>query len=521
VSFWRRKKREAELDEEVRSHLEMAARERVERGDTAKEAEHAAQREFGNVGLVKEVTRDVWGWRWLRDFADDAQYGLRMLRKNPGFTAVAVLTLALGIGANTAIFSVVNAVLLRPLPYYDPARLVRADEYWPRINDEVVPGPDYTNWKLNNHDFEGLAAFDGGDQINLTSAGRPERIESVLVTANFLHVLGVQPSLGRDFRQEEAQPGAKLVAILSDGLWRRKFDAEPQILGKGIALNGQSYTVIGVMSGGFRFPDRRTNPEILLAFQLSPKVDWTARSVSLTRVIGRLKSDVSIARANIELATLSKRTEADIPATFLHMRDGMQVRTTGLYEKLVGDIRPTLLILLAAVAFVLLIGCLNVANLQLARFEPAKRTSGARGDRGGAYEVAEAIADRGGGVGRPRWAWGAADRGGRSAPAAQLCACKFSAGRAHRVGQVGAAVYIWHYVCDGAAVRSRSCLPCFESGRQQRPEGGKSATVAWLQPKQTASGAGDLRVDAGCCAVGRFWTADSQLSAAVECRSRI
>src|SRR6266851_2247651 len=367
VSFWRRKKREAELAEEVRSHLEMAARERVERGDTAKEAEHAAQREFGNVGLVKEVTRDVWGWRWLRDFADDAQYGLRMLRKNPGFTAVAVLTLALGIGANTAIFSVVNAVLLRPLPYYDPARLVRADEYWPRINDEVVPGPDYTNWKLNNHDFEGLAAFDGGDQINLTSAGRPERIESVLVTANFLHVLGVQPSLGRDFRQEEAQPGAKLVAILSDGLWRRKFDAEPQILGKGIALNGQSYTVIGVMSGGFRFPDRRTNPEILLAFQLSPKVDWTARSVSLTRVIGRLKSDVSIARANMELATLSKRTEADIPATFLHMRDGMQVRTTGLHEKLVGDIRPTLLILLAAVAFVLLIGCLNVANLQLAR----------------------------------------------------------------------------------------------------------------------------------------------------------
>ncbi len=500
----RREKFARELEEEMRLHRELKEKELIADGADASEAQYAASRQFGNAMYLRERGREAWGWMWLEDFVQDLRFGARMLGKNPGFTIVAVVTLALGIGANTAIFSVVNAVLLRPLPYHDPAKLVRADAYWPRINDEVVPGPDYTNWKLNNHGFEALAAFDSGDQINLTSAGQPERIESVLVTANFLRVLGVQPSLGRDFRPEEAQPGAKLVAILSDGLWRRKFGAEPQILGKGITLNGQSYTVIGVMPEGFRFPDRRTNPEILLAFQLPTKVDWTARSVSLTRVIGRLKSDVSITQANTELATLSKRTEADIPATFLHMRDGMQVRTTGLYEKLVGDIRPTLLILLAAVAFVLLIGCLNVANLQLARFEPAKRTSGARGDRGGAYEVAEAIADRGGGVGRPRWAWGAADRGGRSAPAAQLCACKFSAGRAHRVGQVGAAVYVRHYVRDGAAVRSGSCPACFESGRQQRPERGKSAAVAWLQPKQTASGAGDVRVDAGCCAVGRF-----------------
>ncbi len=363
--LWRR--RERELEKEIQHHLHMAEADRVERGASPVDAQTAARREFGNVGLVKEVTRDAWGWRWLEDFAQDLRFGARMLGKNPGFTMVAALTLALGIGANTAIFSVVNAVLLRPLPYHDPAKLVRADEYWPRINDEVVPGPDYTNWKLNNRVFEGLAAFDIGDQINLTSAGQPERIESVIVTANFLRVLGVQLSLGRDFRPEEAQPGATLVAILSDSLWRRKFGAERQILGKGIALSGQSYTVIGVMPGGFRFPDRRANPEILLAFPLPPKVDWTAKSLSLTRVIGRLKSDVSITQANTELATLSKRTEADIPASFRPMRDGMQVRTTGLHEKLVGDLRPTLLILLAAVAFVLLIGCLNVANLQLAR----------------------------------------------------------------------------------------------------------------------------------------------------------
>jgi predicted permease len=363
----RRGKFERELEDEMRLHRELKEKELIAEGVEAREAHYATNRKFGNAMYLLERGREAWGWKWLEDFVQDLRFGARMLRANAGFAIVSVFTLALGIGANTAIFSVVNAVLLRSLPYHDPARLVRADEYWPRINDEVVPGPDYVNWKLNNHDFEELAAFDSGDQINLTSAGQPERIESVLVTANFLSVLGVQPSLGRDFRPEEAQPGAKLVAILSDGLWRRKFGAEPQILGKGIALNGQSYTVIGVMPGGFRFPDRRTNPEILLAFQLPTKVDWTAQSVSLTRVIGRLKSGVSVTQANAELATLSKRTEADIPATFLHMRDGMQVRTTGLHEKLVGDIRPTLLILLAAVAFVLLIGCLNVANLQLAR----------------------------------------------------------------------------------------------------------------------------------------------------------
>ena len=374
IEFWRRVgvlarrgKFARELEEEMRLHRELKEKELIADGAEEREARYAANRRFGNAMRLRERSAEAWGWSWLDDFVQDVRFGLRMLRTKPGFTIASVLTLALGIGANTAIFSVVNAVLLRPLPYHDPAKLVRADEYWPRINDEVVPGPDYVNWKLNNHDFEELAAFDSGDQINLTSAGQPERIESVLVTANFLRVLGVQPSQGRDFRPEETQPGAKLVAVLSDGFWRRKFGAELKILGKGIALNGQSYTVIGVLPGGFRFPDRRTNPEVLLAFQLPTKVDWTARSVSLTRVIGRLKPDVSITQAHTELATLSKRTEADIPASFRHMRDGMQVRTTGLHQKLVGDIRPTLLILLVAVAFVLLIGCLNVANLQLAR----------------------------------------------------------------------------------------------------------------------------------------------------------
>jgi len=366
-SLFRRQAAETELDDELRFHIEHHIEKYMKSGLTREEAMRRARVGFGGFDQVKEECRDARGVRFLEILFQDVRFALRMLTKSPGFTAIAVLTLALGIGANTAIFSVVNGVLLRKLPYTDADRLVWADEYWPRINDEVVPDPDYTNWKLNNQDFEALAAFDSGSQINLTGAGEPERIESVLVTANFLQVLGVHLSLGRDFRTEEAQPGAKFVAILSDGLWRRKFGAEPQVLGKSIALDGQSYTVIGVMPGDFRFPDRRPKPEILLAFQLPPKGDWTAQSVSLTRVIGRLKSDVSIAKANTELTTLSKRNEANIPATLIHMRDGMQVRTTGLHEKLVGDVRPTLLILLGAVAFVLLIGCVNIANLQLAR----------------------------------------------------------------------------------------------------------------------------------------------------------
>jgi putative ABC transport system permease protein len=366
-SLFRWVQADQELEDELRDHLERKTEEYAAKGMAPEEARRRARLDLGGLEKVKEECRDARSVNWIQDLFQDLRFGLRMLRKNPGFATVAVLTLALGIGANTAIFSVVNGVLLRRLPYSDPDQLVWAAEYWPRINDDVVPDPDYTNWKLNNHHFEGLAAFDGGDHINMTGAGQPERIESVLVTANFVSVLGVGPSLGRGFLPQEAEPGGKLVAILSDALWKREFGAEQQILGKEIALNGQLYTVVGVMPAGFRFPDRRPNPEIFLPFQLPKKVDWNVGRVSLTRVIGRLKSGVSIAQGNAELAGLSKQTEKDIPANFVHARDGMVVRVADLHEKLVGDTRPTLLILLAAVGFVLLIGCVNVANLQLAR----------------------------------------------------------------------------------------------------------------------------------------------------------
>jgi predicted permease len=356
-----------ELDEEMQLHREMKERGLIARGMEVGEARYAAARAFGNVTALKERGREAWGWRWLEDFFQDVRFGARMLRKNPGFTLTAVLTLALGIGANTAIFSVVNAVLLQPLPYRDPGRLVWADEYTRRMNAFGLPNPEYTNWALNNHTFGDMGAMGGSGPMNLTQAGTPEQVDAGLVTPTLFKVLGVRPVLGRPFTTEEGLPGGNNVVILSDGLWRRKFGADPNIVGKGVTLNQQSFTVVGVMGPEFRYPLRGFKPELLGVFQLPPKVDWAVQRMSLTQVIGRLKPGVTMEQANADLTELSKHANADIPAMFVHMRDGLEVQTITLHDKLVGDVRPTLLILLAAVGMVLLIACANIANLQLAR----------------------------------------------------------------------------------------------------------------------------------------------------------
>jgi putative ABC transport system permease protein len=356
-----------ELEEEMRLHREMKERELIERGASEDESQYAAARAFGNGLSLTERSREAWGWRWLEDFGQDLRYGARTLRKNFGFAATAILTLALGIGANTAIFSVVNTVLLQQLPYRDPGRLVWVDEYSPRMNDSATPNPEYTNWALNNHTFEAMAALGGGLPMNLTKAGEPEQIDAGIVTPNLLDMLGVRPALGRPFTPEEGLPGGNRVVILTDGLWKKKFGADPNVVGKGVELDQESYTIVGVMPAGFQYPQRGFKPELLGALQLPPKVDWSSMRLQLTQTIGRLKPGVTIEQAQADLAELSRRTSADMPAGFAHMRDGLQVQTTRLHDKLVGDVRPTLLMLLAAVGGVLLIACVNIANLQLAR----------------------------------------------------------------------------------------------------------------------------------------------------------
>ncbi|MGB7728219.1 MAG: ABC transporter permease [Candidatus Acidiferrum sp.] len=364
---------ETDLDRELRFHLEQLISDNLAAGMTPEEARRDAAIKLGGVERVKQEVRDN---RWeihLDNFVRDVGYALRNLRKDRRFAVIATIVLALGIGASTAIFSVVDAALLRPLPYRDPSRLVWADEFMPRFNDWAVPNPEFSNWKTNNHTFEGMLAYSTGAQSNLTGAGEAERIEASRVTANFLTVLGIQPALGRTFLPEEDEPSGPLAVLLSDSLWHRKFSADPAIVGKSIELDGDAYTVVGVLPASFRFPDKTLAPECLYPAQLPPQVDWTSKSLSLTRIIGRLAPGVSINQAHADLATLAAQSNSEIPPTFVHMRQGLLVQVIPLQQTIVGDVRSALLVLLLAVLFVLLIACVNVANLQLARTAGRKR----------------------------------------------------------------------------------------------------------------------------------------------------
>ena len=365
--LFRKSRAERELDQELRFHLDQLIADNLAAGLSPERARRDALIKLGGLERVKEEVRDARWETHLENFFRDFHFALRHLRKDRRFALVAIVVLALGIGASTAIFSVVNAALLRPLPYHDPSRLVWADEYMPSFNDWSVPNPEFTNWNTNNHTFEAMLAYGGGAQSNLTGVGEPERIEASRVTANFLTVLGIQPALGRTFLPEEDRPGGPLVVLLSDSLWRRKFSTDPGIVGKSIELDGDAHTVIGVLPASFRFPDKTLVPECLYPFQLPPMVDWTSKRLSLARVIGRLAPGVSLSQARADLATIAAQSNSEIPPAFVHMREGLQVQVMPLQQKIVGDVRPALRILLLAVLFVLLIACVNVANLQLAR----------------------------------------------------------------------------------------------------------------------------------------------------------
>jgi len=290
----------------------------------------------------------------------DARYGLRGLWRNPGFTLVAVLSLALGIGANAAIFSLVDAVLLRPLPFADPERLVMVWEEasfagFPRN----TPAPaNYADWKAQNGVFEGMAAL-GDGSFNLTGDGEPEKVSAKSVTADFFPLLGVKPALGRAFLPEEDRPGANKVAILSHGLWQRRYGGESGIVGRDILLNGEKHTVIGVMPAGFQFLERYINLWVPLA--LGEEI--ANRGGHYLTVVARMKPGVTVAQANADIQTIMARIARDHPDDAARL--GALVLP--LREEVAGEVRRPLMMLLVAVGFVLLIACANVANLLLAR----------------------------------------------------------------------------------------------------------------------------------------------------------
>ncbi len=290
----------------------------------------------------------------------DIRYGLRMLAKNSGFTAVAVLTLALGIGANTAIFSVVNGVLLRPLPYPEPERLMMLYESSRDFGHSSVAYPNYLDWRRDQRSFTDIAAF-RGDDLNFTGSGQPEHLKGEYVTATLFPVLGVNPFLGRNFLPQEDREGAGGAVILSYGLWKRRFGGDRGILGKAITLNAKNCTVVGVLPADFRF---REEAPVYVPLEQWNSVQLRNREVHAgLSVVGRLKPGVTLAAAQAEIASLGKVLAEQYPKT----NAGRGVTVVEMKSDQVADIRPTLLLLLGAVGFVLIIACANVANLLLAR----------------------------------------------------------------------------------------------------------------------------------------------------------
>jgi putative ABC transport system permease protein len=367
-NLFRRTRVEHDLDQEIRAYADMLADEKARSGTTRQEADRAARIELGGIEQVKEQVRARRTGAWLDVLASDLRYALRTLRRNPGFATVVVITLALGIGANTALFSVVNALLLRDLPYKNADRLAYIHEFWPHEPYAAgPPSPEFTNWRAHAHLIEDIQAYGGGGNVTLTADGDAERIAGTLVTAGFLDIIGIHPAMGRNFLPEEDRPGAAPVVILGYQAWQRRFGGSPNVIGRQIELDGVGRTVVGVLPATFAFPDNNFAQEILLPMGLDPNPGWREVGLRLVRVIARLKPGVTREAAQAELVELVRRAASEEPPQFVTMRRDMQISIIPLRERLSGDIRPALLMLQAAVAMILLIGCLNVANLQIAR----------------------------------------------------------------------------------------------------------------------------------------------------------
>jgi predicted permease len=359
-----KEKVERELNAELRFHLELETEKNIRRGMSVEEARLAAQRSFGGIERTKEAYRDVTRFRWLEGVWQDLRFGARTLLKNPGVTLVTVITLSLGIGANTAIFSIINGLLLRPLPYKDPERLAMV---W-------ASSTDFIDLRNQNQAFEQVAAF-SSQPLNLAGRGDPEFPGSVFVSAHLFSLLGVGVLHGRLFLPEEEQPGNHRVVIISYGLWQRRFGSDPKLIGQTISLNDEPYTVVGVMPQGFQFPRKGDLSYHLYAYipsvvdiyvptAFAPEQWNNRKSVSPVAVIARLKPEFSLEQAQAEMNGFARRLQQQSPD---NRRREHGIRLVTLHQEVVGRVKLALLVLLGAVGFVLLIACANVANLMLVR----------------------------------------------------------------------------------------------------------------------------------------------------------
>jgi len=415
--MFRRKRKQSDFRAEIKAHIELEMERLKEQGMSEEEARVAAQRAFGNVTQAQERFYESGRWLWWDHLAQDLHFGVRTLRRNPGFAAVAALTLALGIGVNTAIFSVVEAVLIRPLPYPEPSRLIWISRLLPAIHARLVTSTDYIAWLEQNNTLSGISALDDSETYNLTGRGAAQRVPAAQVSASFFSTLGIQPFLGRAFMAGEDRPGGHPVVLLTHSFWRRHFNGDWKVLGQTLTLDNQIYTIVGVMPESFRFP---RNPKVELITPLvidpTPPPPGPLR-IELLHVLARLKPGATITQAYADLETISQRLHPDDfagtasaqahgpgggnsgpggartetrtttaapqpspgarppanqptanpPARMFNPFEHGQMEVVPLHRELVGDVRPALFILLAAVVLVLLIACANVANLMLAR----------------------------------------------------------------------------------------------------------------------------------------------------------
>src|SRR5215510_3634492 len=360
-----KRKLEQELEEEIRSHLEMQIEDNLRQGMNPDEARYQAMRKFGGVEQVKESYRDRRSLAVVDSALRDIRYALRMLRRNPGFAAVAILTLGLGIGANTAIFSMFEGVVLAPLPYSDAERLVVVFQTNPRAARIPPSGPDFQEWRGNARSLEQIGGI-RWQVRDLTSPGAPEHLTGRLISSGFFRLLGVNLSLGREFSPQEDQRGGNSVVIISDRLWRDRFAGSREALGRSLTLDGVDHTIVGVLSSEFEFGSWWETADIYTPIGQANPVTMADRAIHPGIVcVARLKPGVTIAQAKSEMATIQNSLNQLYPST----NRGLGVAVAPLKQVIVGDVGATLLLLMGAVGLVLLIACANIANLLLARSE--------------------------------------------------------------------------------------------------------------------------------------------------------
>ncbi|HKW76269.1 MAG TPA: ABC transporter permease, partial [Terriglobales bacterium] len=364
MKWWRLGKRDADVERELESDLQLEEEEQREQGIAPEEAHYAALRAFGNPSVISEQTRGVWSWDRLETLLRDLTISIRTLARQPGFSAVAMLVIAVGMGATISLFTVVWSVLLKPLPFDHPEQLVRLYEIGDTFKNNVVAPGIYSEWKRESRSFSGLALYKEWPQYNLSEGGAlPEQVQAMICSWDLFATLGVQPSIGRSFTAEDDQPSANGTVILSWSLWKRRFGGDSSVIGRKIDLDAKPYTVIGVMPRWFAFREQKVQIFLPVYHEKTPEEMAQIGNHGFV-VIGRLKPGVTREQATEEVSAIVRRihdAHRDLP--FMSNSAGMWP----LIDYLVRDVKPALYILLAATGCMLLIACLNVANLLTAR----------------------------------------------------------------------------------------------------------------------------------------------------------